>query len=121
MYLSGETEHSILGLGGSAHHLLGAPPPDPQLGYSRQLTHVMLSIQAKFGDNDSREKTKDNEGHNDLRYVAMMAEESLGRTKNPERFDFLAKRLLYDPAFKEHSGKVQRVLLGSPLYVAKAD
>jgi hypothetical protein len=104
VYFSGETERTLVALGGSAKHLIGhGSPSSPALSIAPVLLEALGGPQAQVSD--------------DVATVA--AEAQFGA---PEHLEFLARRLVVQPSAalrSEAGGKA--VLLGSPIYVALAE
>lgn len=106
VYFGGTTENTVVGLGGSSHHVLGSPPIAADLpGLAGSMTPAMLD-EISHGVLDPAE---DDDALGAVREATL---ESRGPTQNVE---FVAKRLLHGVV------EGQAVLLGTPLYVAMVD
>ncbi|MCE7003763.1 hypothetical protein LWC34_13135 [Kibdelosporangium philippinense] len=114
VYFGGRDERTIVGLGGSAGHVVGAEHAD-QRPPSPSLLPVLLDMI------DDREP----EPGVDLDEAALASvHRANSRLRGPvQNVEFLAKRLLSGPSpYPELDGRDDMsVLLGSPLYVALAD
>jgi hypothetical protein len=113
LYFGGRMDATIVGLGGSLHHQIGAPATEAQ-GTMRSSMPVLLR---GLTEDDNRVPQDDPAA---LGLVHRANARLGGVTQNLE---FLAKRLLHGPSpYPElDGGKELSVLLGSPLYVAQAD
>ncbi|MFD4941462.1 DUF7019 family protein [Streptomyces sp. NPDC058239] len=119
VYFGGSTECTVVGLGGSAHHVLGATPESAP-GLPRSLTPSLLAALAT--DPQIRllvEAIGAQDAHPD-RSAAPQAAQAVHRANAamagpPQRVEFVAKRLLHVPA---PPGAGASVVLGTPLYVA---
>lgn len=122
VYFSGATERTVVGLGGSGHHVLGSPPPSGQV-MSRSQTPSLLAglttdpgvkalVDAVQDDQPDEEDTADQAA---LTAVHRADAVMRGPTQNVE---FVAKRLLHGPSPAQDG---LSVLLGTPLYVALVD
>jgi hypothetical protein len=122
VYFGGSTGQTLLGLGGSAYHVIGetgdATIGEPTsnlpslvaiLGEELQL-HPNLPSQENFFDEDEA-----------LNAIKVMTRQMRGTAQNLE---FLAKKLIYDPKSLAH-GRIRprqkHVLFGTPIYVALVD
>jgi Family of unknown function (DUF7019) len=106
VYFGGASERTVVGLGGSAHHVLGSPPPGtPAPGPPRSMAPGLLADLA--GD--------EIQVADEAAALSMVRRVTGALTGPTQNLEFVAKRLL--------SGDVdgQPVLLGSPLYVAMVD
>jgi hypothetical protein len=125
VYFGGRTEHTIVGLGGSCHHMLGsAVDPTPGHVSTTSLLPSLLDglathpeIKDVFGAmGDGPEEAE----RAALQVVHCANADLRGPAQNVE---FVAKRLLHGPSpYPEGDphGDIS-VLLGSPLYVASVD
>jgi len=107
VYFGGETNKTVMGLFGSAKHMVGASgvPPAPA---GSTTNFILAYLQGTI----QTEQTEVFEAIHQL----------LTSMKSPpEQLEFLAKRLLYEPHFSRRGGKKGPVILATPLYVAKAD
>jgi hypothetical protein len=110
IYFYGETAKTLIGLFGSAKHLLGATPNERLIGDSSLLLAALKGLKSVENEEDWPE---DMTGLG----AALVAEyRPLIRTP-PEKMEFLAKRLMSEPDPRRH----RQVLLATPLYVAKVD
>jgi hypothetical protein len=120
VYFGGRTKRTIVGLGGSSTHVLGAaldPPGHPVLARSLMpsllegLTtdpEIKILLDAANGEPELADRKA-------LQAVHLATASLRGPA---QRVEFVAKRLLHGPS-PSHDG--MSVLLGSPLYVAVMD
>jgi hypothetical protein len=116
VYFGGQTDQTIVALGGSTRHLVGSlgTSPGPVMP-----TSLLPSILAELDDTRGEAEAVDR-GHTDADAAAFhriqFANQSLrGPAQNVE---FVAKRLLHGPS-PDRDGR--SVLIGTPLYVAQVD
>lgn len=106
VYFGGSSERTVVGLGGSGHHVLGSPVPGtPRPGLVSSFTPRLL---AELVGNEIQVADEAQA----LALVRQTTEDLMGP---PQNVEFVAKRLLHG----EVGGTP--VLLGSPLYVAMVD
>ncbi|MFJ9785079.1 DUF7019 family protein [Amycolatopsis sp. NPDC101161] len=117
-YFGGSAEGTVVGLGGSGNHFLGAAPAAAP-AIPRSLTPSLLAgLRADPGIGALAETIKhpDDEHHRTALAAVHRANEAM---PGPEQnLEFVAKRLLHGPS---PTTAGTRVLLGSPLYVALVD
>lgn len=122
VYFGGATKKTILGLGGSARHVIGATGKSE--AHSHSATPVLIAALCKefglpepeFGRSNFLERSKNSDGTVRPSNVLVAVELATTQMPGPEqRVEFLAKRLLFGTV------QGQNVLLGTPLYVALAD
>jgi hypothetical protein len=130
VYFAGETERTVVGLGGSAQHLLGGQG-DGEAG-SNSLTPALLDfIYKELGSGENQFKGLGDPSYDrgeevSLRAVVAASKDMRGPSQNLE---FLAKRLLFGSARKRGFDRSKsaptfssiKALLATPLYVAMAD
>ncbi len=119
IYFSGHTDTTMFGFGGSAKHLIGAlPDPSVPIGTPSHTWAIISALNratAEWRPQDSADQTS-------LSAVAELeteVEEGLY-----ENIEFFAKRLLFNDqewVWTPRGTRSWQVLLGSPLYLAKAD
>lgn len=117
VYFGGRDERTVVGLGGSAGHVVGAAhaeqrPPSPSL----------LPVLLDIIDDDVPDPGLDHDQADQAALASVHRANS--RLRGPvQNVEFLAKRLLSGPSpYPELDGRDgMTVLLGSPLYVALAD
>jgi len=142
IYLSGHTEKTMLGLSGSLKHMLGFGFPIPNdamlpsnavwiLHWLKKLDVTKTSLEELFNPRlnlPANESTKP-PSNLDLKLVAGLESlrDDLGFSIY-ENVDFVAKRLSFQRATPralgfqdEDHAPFHQILLGSPLYLAKAD
>lgn len=129
IYLSGHTERTLLGLGGSGKHIIGALP-NPNTPISSSFAFVILELLSKLHSTTtmSDKEVRDCCGFG-LRAVAGLESARQGEGFSVyENIEFFAKRLACDKATPdkwsmndEDHIPFEQVLLGSPLYLAKTD
>ncbi|MDT0350026.1 DUF7019 family protein [Pseudonocardia charpentierae] len=118
VYFGGATERTVTGMGGSGNHVLGASPaaapPIP-----RSLTPSLLAGLRTDPEIGALAEAIRNEDQAEQRGVVAAVRRANEVVPGPEQnLEFVAKRLLYEPA-PTPGGR--NVLLGSPLYVALVD
>jgi hypothetical protein len=116
IYFGGVTEQTIVGLGGSAKHLIGSNGSSQPHSHSATpfLVHRLIK---ELGSSLSHEEgSRPNE---DSDYWSLRAAElATTQMKGPkQQVEFLAKRLLYGKGYS----KKKKILLATPLYVAMAE
>lgn len=122
VYFAGRAGRTVVGLGGSAAHVLGSSADAGSgVALSRSLLPSLLDglrrnpdIAPVFDEGEAR--SLDHAGRTALSAARHAAEEIPGP---PQRIEFVARRLLYGPAPGTDGGNF--VLLGSPLYAAYVD
>jgi len=124
VYFGAETDQTILGLGGSIHHLLGSS--GEAYPHSHSATPFLLgylsnelNLHAKTGDLDWARKH--GQDFSPLAAVELATTQMMGPEQNVE---FLARRLMSGPVQlrpENSSFGSKTVLLATPLYVALAD
>lgn len=110
IYLSGETKETALGLAGSARHLIGAPPAEP-VDIKKATSSMLWRIVQLLETVDE----KNGPGAYESWMTIVDRVDLLGQYPK-ERLQFFAKRLAFGLG-SYHA----KVLLASPLYIAKAD
>ena len=119
VYFGGRTESSVLGLGGSLAHLVGAAKRSPEYGFS---SYPVLREAIISGERQTTPYVLGGAG-NVVRATAgsdeELAEAIVRTSRQPpgpvERLDFVARKLFESDALGI------RVVLGTPIYVAYAD
>jgi hypothetical protein len=130
VYFGGETDRTIVGLGGSAKHVLGNAGESP--AHSHSATPVLIKFLASElelqGSDKLQQAEKDSasEGVSKGRFSPIMAVElaTLQMQGPLQNVEFLAKKLMYGPVERfddDPRYKRKHVLLATPLYVALAD
>lgn len=122
VWFGGSSVRTVVGLGGSSHHVLGSPPPS-ETGLSRSLTPSLLAglgrdpqIQALVGMISAEEDRPARTGTPAAGQAVHRANELMPGPV--QRVEFVAKRLLHVPGSPDAG---PAVLLGTPLYVALVD
>lgn len=113
LYLSGDTEKTSFGMGGSIQHVIGSTTK------SQGPMSIGLALFAglrAFLKEKSPELTANNQFYDDFLHVGNWFRSS---GQPIEKFEFLAKRLWYES--QTWKDKEVRALLATPLYLAKAD
>jgi len=117
-YFGGSTERTVVGLGGSGHHILGGGPA-PAPGVPRSLVPSLLAglrSDPEIGALTEAIKREDDGAHKGALAAVQRANEAMpGPDQNLE---FVAKRLLTGPS---PTADGVNVVLGTPLYVALVD
>ncbi len=110
VYFGGETEATIVGLGGSSKHLLGVS------GQSSAHSHSATpSLMAVLGKELALDLGEDEHPFPPLHAVELATTQMVGPQQT---MHFLAKRLLFGPVTRPRQ---RNVLLATPLYVTLAD
>jgi len=116
VYFGGRTERTIVGLGGSAGHVLStaAAAPPPQHRLSASLMPILLDRLAALTPED---ETAGDDA------LAMVVQANSALRGPAQTVEFVAKRMLYGPCpYPElYARDDMAVLLGSPLFVALVD
>ena len=124
VYLSGHTEETIVGLGGSVQHMIGGVP-NANSPISSSYAFMILDLLAKAGSNINLAERVDERNLRPM--VGMESNPQGGGFSVYENIEFFAKRLAHDTLNpddyrgEEHEFGWRHVLLGTPLYLAKAD
>jgi hypothetical protein len=121
VYFGGSQRNTVVGLGGSMRHVIGATGSSSSAGSS--LTYGLAA--ALRGEVLREEGELDEDESHDERWftahtsmIVMGMTSAVRRMGGPEeRLEFLARRLLFD----ETEEAPTRMLLGTPIYVALAD
>ncbi|MFI7672170.1 DUF7019 family protein [Actinophytocola sp. NPDC049390] len=116
-YFGGSTGRTVVGLGGSGHHILGGGPAP--VGQTRSVLPSMLAglrADPEIGALTEAIKHEDDGAHKGALAAVQRATEAM---PGPEQnLEFVAKRLLDGPSPTADGG---HVVLGTPLYVALVD
>lgn len=130
VFFAGRTNGTVLGLGGSARHVLGAPPEAGGAGIPLSVPPALLqelAVASELEDEhllDAVDDAFDDElgggfDGEDLRALGIVCR-AVDRTRGPaQNVEFVAKRLLHGPSPLARADA--SVLLGSPVYVALVD
>ncbi|GAB3934293.1 hypothetical protein GCM10027614_07040 [Micromonospora vulcania] len=125
VYFAGRTEDTIVGLGGSTFHVIGAsPPPEPAAyGFASSTMPALLAGLVDPDDADSDPRVAQLPEAADAEALASVHQAGTRLRGPAQNVEFLAKRLLSGPSpYPELDGRPgMSVLLGSPLYVALVD
>ena len=120
VYFGGATQQTLLGLGGSAHHLIGQRGDlkvgEPSSDIPSLVAVLYKELQLKF---PNLEYFFDENATLDV--IEVMARQAKGTTQTLE---FFAKRLAYDsgkPTPDRINPRQKSALFGTPIYVALAD
>lgn len=118
-YFSGTTKATIVGIGGSLHHLIGSSPDSEGLSSSSQLRGLMefIMFHRDSTDNDYISKPDWNIDDWKMFHYLMKAQERMGGPS--QMMEFLAKRL-YSHGEPAGTG-ISKMLLLTPLYIALVD
>jgi len=127
-YFGGETDKTVLGLGGSLHHVMGNVGTSDPSYPSASVAPFLLSYLGKelaAGPSESKgEETSGAQAHSDEELAGLAVHLATRGMKGPlQRLEFLAKRLFQAPIPRPErdSHPEMHVLLATPLYVAMAD
>lgn len=122
VYFGGETEATILGLGGSLQNVVGAPGNAP--AHSHSATPALLAclyegLELPIPESDA-EYLRLTRGRNDPKMIAMAVDLATTQMQGVlEEVEFFARRLAYFPKGTHSAWRTQmNILLGTPLYVA---
>ena len=112
VYLTGATEDTVVGLGGSNGHIIGGAAPKELPGFPRSLLPGMVEGLTAMAADDAPANALE---------LAHMANRNL--RADQQEVEFIAKRLAHGPSpYPElDGGKALTVLVGSPLFVALAE
>jgi uncharacterized protein DUF7019 len=116
VYFGGVTRQTILGLGGSARHLVGAVPLTAGSTFSLGGS-ALPSILTVISHADQTTETADDDDKGDCAALGEVQAFTNGMTGPRQALQFLAQRLLTGRATDQ---RYQSVLLGSPLFVARS-
>jgi hypothetical protein len=122
VYFGGSTDRTIIGLGGSAHHLIGNEGDSRPHSHSA-MPYMISYLQAQLGSSvNAKSIPQDIAEGKDLALVAAHLA-TTGMTGSEQDLEFLARRLKYGPSPYPHRDPHpnMKVLLGTPLYVALAE
>ena len=122
MYFGGETSQTVVGLGGSLRHFIGAPAT-PRSTYELPSSSIaallkVLSEEAEIANQDAF-ANREALFYDQLWPKFMESLQRFQREGLPQRVEFLARRLTYTPPGSPQVAKA--ALLGSPVYVAAVD
>lgn len=120
VYFGGNTENTVVGLGGSSRHVVGAPPPSAEYqGTAGSHTPAMLAALATDPAVKALLDAVDDTLEKADRAALGAVQQANTTLRGPaHNVEFVAKRLLHGPSpAKENTS----VLLGTPLYVALVD
>jgi len=117
VYFGGATESTVVGLGGSAKHVIGEAG-SAMPGVHSLLPHFIAQLQKELGESVPIRVTE----HQDQSLVAVYTATMYGKGASQE-LEFVAKRLAYGPypepwAYAEDLRNQRNILVGTPLYVA---
>ena len=119
VYFGGATETTVVGLGGSAKHVIGEVG-STKAGLHSCLPRFIFQLRQELGESlDFKLKSMD-----DDQATLMAVHEATMRARGPsQELEFVAKRLAYGslpaPWFPERKpGDKEKILVGTPLYVA---
>lgn len=110
-YFAGATEDTVVGLGGSSHHIIGGAPEKDRTFAPSMLPGLMPAMRAMLDD----------EAPESALELAYMANRQL--RGDEQELEFIAKRLRHGPSpYPElDRGRAVNVVVGSPLFVALAE
>ncbi|MFU8874706.1 DUF7019 family protein [Micromonospora sp. SL4-19] len=117
VYFAGSTPDTLVGLGGSGNHVLGAPPDPPAV--PRSLTPSLLAALTTHPTIRALvEADADGDDQPDRAALAAVRQANAAMPGPAQNVEFVAKRLLHGPGAGTDG---RAVLLGTPLYVALVD
>ncbi|MEV6028505.1 SAVMC3_10250 family protein [Streptomyces sp. NPDC052036] len=126
VFLGGWDDRNVVGLGGSARHLLGAVPGVEESRASSSLMPTMLrqlGAESELEDELVVDAVDDGFARADRMALTTVHRAVRGLKAPAQNVEFIAKRLLHGTSpggdFDPRDG--MSVLLGSPIYVAQAD
>jgi hypothetical protein len=116
VYFAGSTEQTILGLGGSLHHVIGSNVGAGGVGGSSMPFEMMTSLIKGL-----RLQEPYTDEFFDPEAALVTVESLFGDRRGPgQQLEFLATKYLSGPSQLAEQGGPTQVLLGSPIYVALA-
>ncbi|ROO52209.1 hypothetical protein EDC02_7119 [Micromonospora sp. Llam0] len=129
VFFGGQTDHAVVGLGGSDRHVLGALPASDGPAMPSSLMPTILDHLSTSSDvEDELVVEAAGDIHDVLdrsdRAALVTVHQAVRRLRGvAQNVEFVAKRLLHGPSPFPHSDPRadMSVLLGSPIYVALAD
>jgi hypothetical protein len=128
VYFGGETDRTIVGLGGSSKHIIGSQGETSS--HSHSATPFLIKFLAEElglqGSKKLKQAEEDIKYLGDGRFSPITAVElaTLQMNGPEQRLEFLAKKLMYGPVQRyddEPEYRDKHVLLATPLYMALAD
>jgi hypothetical protein len=111
---------SIIGLGGSVHHLIGACPSHKE-EFGSHLSAILAGLHAEVDEQDEHAQ------YRGIRSVRMFAEQQKYMSLPTENLRFMAKRLVESYEEPKYifptpvAENLDHIILASPLYVSKED
>jgi len=120
IYFGAVTDKVLLGLGGSAHHVIGNQGTSSSHSHSAT-PYMMEYLDAQFGEGSGFPRLSDKESD---RGVLMAVQLATTQMEGPEqKLEFVAKRLAqgFSPYPDRDAKQGMKVLLGTPIYVALID
>lgn len=130
VYFGGYTDQTVIGLGGSLNHVIGDQGTAQTHSQSntpyllKTLTRELQLPPSPYSQSTDYEEEEENDVFLENNFIAVCI--ATKQMKGPkENFEFIAKRLLYNPNFPQDLGHFccdkRKVLLGSPIYVSLSD
>jgi hypothetical protein len=117
VYFGGQTDRTILALGGSIQHVVGASPAGA--GPLSLPASLLPSLLAELAPDTTVPAGPLGGGYDPDVAAFRQVQSAHQRLRGPvENVEFIAKRLLHGP---NPDGDGRSILLGSPLYIALAD
>jgi len=119
VYFTGETAATIIGLGGSLRHVIGAigNPPSGHFMWPASAVFALLPLLAEEATEEKAEQLRRDHGEQWSWFVAGLLSSFGGPM---QRLEFVAQKLLVDPRVEVDETTHTAVILGSPIYVAMA-
>lgn len=119
VFFGGRDGRTVVGLGGSATHVIGSPDSGNPPLYSPSLLPALVKALRRDPDIAPVFATDDPDGlYPEDRTALRATRHAVSLLEGPaQTVDFVARKLLHGPS-PERDAPADRILLGSPLYVA---
>ena len=113
VYFGGNTEKTIVGLGGSATHVMGEVGSG-KTGLHSCLPYFIMQLRQELGESLPADIPSE---FGDPSLIAVFMATTYGKGPSQE-LEFVAKRLAYGPLPSKFGPTKKNILVGTPLYVA---
>lgn len=122
VYFGGLTEKTVVGLGGSLNHVIGQPGTSSPAARPQQISGsigpiLIHYLMKELGMTSKKHVEAWEKMEEDMLWARFVELTTLQMRGSIQKLEFLAKRLLEQPAHENY----RHVLLGTPLYVAMAE
>jgi hypothetical protein len=111
-----DINETVIGLGGSAEHVIGNPTPDGITVSRSHLVTIMQGMEQLSKLDGLRHASEDVVSQLSLHRVHTLALQMLLKEEQMQKMEFLARTLLY-----EEDRRLGRVIIATPIYIALAD